>query len=60
MNAVVFDYLRIIFPLVSQLYILTSSSCAASLCIPTSSWLALHTPLYLIMICYKNMKAEFG
>ena len=31
-------------------YILTSSSCAASLCVPTSSWLAHHTPLHLIMI----------
>ena len=30
-------------------HILTSSLCAASLCITTSSWLAHHTLLYLIM-----------
>ena len=39
-----------LFWLVCRLYISTSSLCAVSLCIPTSSWLAHHTLLYLIMI----------
>ena len=38
------------FRLVNQLYISTSSSCAASLCIPTNSRLARHSLLYLINI----------
>ena len=37
-------------PKVSRFYISTSSSSAASLCIPTSSSLARHTLLYLITI----------
>ena len=40
--------LHLLLWLVSWLYISTSSSCAASLCITTSSWLAHHTLLYLI------------
>ena len=46
--------LNYLFRLVCWLYILTSSSCAASLCIPISSWLARHTLLYLITICWNE------
>ena len=45
-----FTFHSYLFQLVSPLYILTSSLCAVSLCIPTSSWLARHTLLYLITI----------
>ena len=36
--------------------ILTSSSCTASLCIPTSFWLACYTLLYIITIAGQNIQ----
>ena len=52
-------YLRIkLFRLVSRWYILTSSWCAASLCILTSLWLARYTLVYLIMIKQKSVWLE--
>ena len=51
-----FRILQKIFWLVSRLHISTSSSCAASLCIPTSSWLACNTLLYIITIIGESLK----
>ena len=44
---------------ISLTLILSSSLCAASLCIQASSWLACHTPLHLITIVCKSVKIKY-